>query len=132
MLETAGAQAVSYGIVPDAFDSLRKICERAVLESDMVLVSGGSSVGTRDLTLDVIRSLPDSEILVHGIPVSPGKPTILARVGKKQLWGLPGHVTSAMIVFDRILKPFLETVSGMDPSCEKECHIPARLSRNIS
>lgn len=132
MVETAGAQAISYGIVPDNFETLRKTCERAVLESDMILVSGGSSVGTRDLTIDVIKALPGSEILVHGIPVSPGKPTILARVGDKQLWGLPGHVTSAMIVFDKVLRPFLESLSGMDPSSIKRFHIPALLSRNIA
>ncbi|NOY70150.1 MAG: molybdopterin molybdotransferase MoeA, partial [Deltaproteobacteria bacterium] len=132
MVKTAGAKAVSYGIVPDDFEALRKACERAVSETDMILVSGGSSVGTRDLTMDVIRSLPCSEILVHGLTISPGKPTIFARVGEKQLWGLPGHVTSAMIVFDRVVRPFLESFSGLSPSSARRFRIPARLSRNIS
>lgn len=132
MLETAGCRPVSYGIVPDDFNALKRACERALLESDAVLVSGGSSVGTRDLTIDVIRSLPCPEILVHGLTISPGKPTILARVNKKQLWGLPGHVTSAMIVFDRVIRPFLESISGLSPSSARRFRVQAHLSRNIA
>jgi len=132
MARAAGAQTVSYGIIPDEFEPLLDACKQCLSESDMIIISGGSSVGTRDLTLSVIESLPDAEILVHGIPVSPGKPTILARAGGKQLWGLPGHVTSAMVVFNRIVKFFLESLSGMDPSFTREFSIPARLSRNIA
>jgi molybdopterin molybdotransferase len=99
----------------------------------MVILSGGSSVGTRDLTIDVLNALGDSEILVHGIPVSPGKPTILARVGNKPVWGLPGHITSAMVVFHRVVRPFLEHACGMTP--DQHFHQPvirATLSRNIA
>ncbi len=127
-----GAVPEPYGIVTDDFDALLSACTRAVAESDMILVSGGSSVGMRDLTTDVIAALPDAEILVHGIPVSPGKPTILARIGGKSFWGLPGHVTSAMVIFDRVVRPFLEALSGRDLSVNREHRIPAVLTRNLA
>jgi molybdopterin molybdotransferase len=95
-------------------------------------VSGGSSVGPRDFTLDVINALEDSEILFHGISISPGKPTILARVRNKAFWGLPGHVVSAMVVFSRIVKPFIEHVSGRTDVHRKKIRLTAKLSRNLA
>ncbi|MBU2622754.1 MAG: molybdopterin molybdenumtransferase MoeA, partial [Proteobacteria bacterium] len=99
---------------------------------DMVLISGGSSVGTRDYTIEILSDLPDSEIIVHGISISPGKPTILSRSGKKPLWGLPGHVVSAMIVFAAVVKPFIEKISGFSSEQKNRFTLSARLSRNVS
>ena len=80
----------------------------------MVLISGGSSVGTRDFTIEV-SSTPfhGHGLLVHGISISPGKPTILAKVGEKAFWGLPGHVVSAMVVFAVIVRPFIDHLRGL-------------------
>ncbi len=125
----SGAIAKLYGIVPDTYTQLYRICSQAISDSDMVLISGGSSVGMRDMTVDVLSSLPDSEILVHGISISPGKPTILAKVGNCAVWGLPGHVVSAMVVFSVIVRPFIEHISGL--SYRKRFEIPARLTRNV-
>lgn len=97
----------------------------------MVLISGGSSVGVRDFTVAVISSFPDSRILVHGISISPGKPTILARVLNRPFWGLPGHVASAMVVFAQIVKPFLLQLAGIHAPLAQEVRLPARLSRNL-
>ena len=79
----------------------------------MVMISGGSSVGARDFTVEVLDALPDTDILVHGISISPGKPTILARSGHKPFWGLPGHAVSAMVVFAVVVRPFLERLCGL-------------------
>ena len=98
----------------------------------MVLVSGGSSVGARDYTIDVIAAMEDSELLFHGISISPGKPTILARVQKKAFWGLPGHVVSAMVVFSRIVTPFLEYISGSVDNSKNKIRLMATLSRNVA
>ncbi|MCJ7618155.1 MAG: molybdopterin molybdotransferase MoeA [Desulfobacterales bacterium] len=132
LVQKAGGIPVTYGIVGDDFDALIEKCSIAIAHSDMVLISGGSSVGTRDLTVEVLSSLPDSDIMVHGISISPGKPTILARAGDKAIWGLPGHVLSAMIVFGIVIRPFIEKISGLSPQYKKELRIPALLSRNIS
>ena len=132
LIQDAGAVAISYGIVRDNFDTLFKKCKLALEQCDMVLVSGGSSVGARDFTVDVLSDLQDAKILVHGISISPGKPTILAKVQKKAFWGMPGHVVSAMIVFARVVRPFVEHLSGQAAGQKKEIRLQARLSRNVA
>jgi molybdopterin molybdotransferase len=121
------------GIAKDNFDDLDRLCRQALAEADMVLISGGSSVGSRDFTLEVLQGLPDSEILVHGVSVSPGKPTILARCGEKAVWGIPGQVTSAMVVFHVMVRPSIQRICGL---CEDELgktnEVPAVLSRNLA
>jgi molybdopterin molybdotransferase len=132
MVNAAGGKATNYGIVADNLTSLYDVCFRAHKETDMLIVSGGSSVGPRDYALEAISRLPDARILLHGIPISPGKPTILARVENKPVWGLPGHVVSAMIVFEIVVKPFLDRLNGLDPDNKRRWSIPARLDRNIA
>ena len=130
LIHQAGAVPRHFGIVKDRLEALSAVCRQAVEESDMVLISGGSSVGTRDLTLDVLSQLPESEVLVHGVSIRPGKPTILARCGAKAFWGLPGHVTSAMIVFMIVVRPFLAYISGLNDT--GGLTVRARLSRNLA
>jgi len=130
MIEEAGGIPLIFGIVQDNYDMLFEKCSQALAQSDMVLISGGSSVGTRDFTTEVLSNMPDSKILVHGISISPGKPTILAKVQNKAFWGLPGHVVSAMIVFSMVVRPFADHVSGL--KYKREYGLPALLSRNIS
>ena len=98
----------------------------------MVLISGGSSVGTRDYTVEALTAFDGAAILMHGIAVSPGKPTILARVLDKPVWGLPGHAASAMVVFARVVRPFLRHIAGAAAPAADEIRIPARLSRNLA
>ena len=132
LVKEAGGVPMVFGIVGDDFDALLDKCTRAFEQTDMTLISGGSSVGSRDFTIEVFSSLPDATILFHGIPISPGKPTILADVRHKPFWGLPGHVVSAMIVFTVIVRPFLERIAGLSPQRWRHFRIPATLTRNIS
>ena len=129
----AGGIPLSFGIIKDNYDALIETYKQALQKTDMLILSGGSSVGTRDLTIEVLKSLNDSKILVHGIPISPGKPTILARAGNKPVWGLPGHVTSAMVVFNRVVQPFIKHMTGTDIARKNHIQrIPAKISRNIA
>jgi molybdopterin molybdotransferase len=132
LIRESGATAVTYGIVKDDYTDLKSVCSQALSQCDMILVSGGSSVGARDFTIDVITAMPESEILFHGVSISPGKPTILARVEDKALWGLPGHVVSAMVVFSQIVKPFIHRLSGLNDETEAKLRLTARLSRNLA
>jgi molybdopterin molybdotransferase len=132
LIHQAGAVAVSYGIIRDSFENLFEKCKRALDRCHMILISGGSSVGARDFTMEVLSALPDAEILVHGISISPGKPTILAKVQNKAFWGMPGHVVSAMIVFARVVKPFIERIGGKSDGKRKELRLQAKLSRNVA
>lgn len=119
------------GIVPDKRDELYEKCIDAIKNAEVLLVSGGSSVGSRDFTASVFQSIPDSQLLIHGVSVSPGKPTILARCGTKALWGLPGHPVSSLIVFWLFIRPLLQRISGVEPSPVFPHVVQARLSRNV-
>jgi molybdopterin molybdotransferase len=132
LVEEMGAAAIQFGIVRDNYEALLEKSTQAISRCDTVLVSGGSSVGVRDFTIDVISAMEDSDILFHGISISPGKPTILARVQNKAFWGLPGHVVSAMVVFSRIVKPFIEHISGSADTSENTIRLKALLSRNVA
>jgi molybdopterin molybdotransferase len=132
LIHQAGAIAVTYGIIQDNFENLFEKCKSALDRCHMILISGGSSVGTRDFTVEVFSALPDAEILVHGISISPGKPTILAKVRNKAFWGIPGHVVSAMIVFARVVRPFIEYIGGKSDEKRKELRLQAKLSRNVA
>jgi molybdopterin molybdotransferase len=127
----AGGVPVVYGIVKDSRDNLLRTCRQALEHSDMVMISGGSSVGARDFTVEVLGMLPDTAILVHGISISPGKPTILARCGSKAFWGLPGHAVSAMVVFAVVVRPFLDRLCGLS-AATREFAVEAILNRNLA
>ncbi len=130
-IEETHALPVRYGIIKDNPKALKKACEQALGECDMVLISGGSSVGTRDYTVEVLSSLADTTVLVHGMSVSPGKPTILAKSANKPVWGLPGQVVSAMVVVKIIVIPFLHRLQGYK-SPVRQIRVPAKLTRNVS
>ena len=132
LIHDAGAVPVLYGIVKDDPEALFAACKKAVEETDMVLLSGGSSVGVRDFTVEVLSSLKHTKILVHGISISPGKPTILGRSGDKAVWGLPGHVSSAMVVFKIVVLPFINRLKGCSDYSPAGIKIPAKLMRNIA
>ncbi len=127
----AGGVPVNYGIVKDNRDDLMRTCRRALQHSDMVMISGGSSVGARDFTVEVLDELPDTGILVHGISISPGKPTILGRSGGTALWGLPGHAVSAMVVFAIVVRPFLDRMCGL-AARSQPLPVQAVLNRNLA
>ena len=126
----AGADYISYGIVGDDPQALRQACQKALDECDMLLVSGGSSVGARDHTIEVIEEFKDSSILVHGVSISPGKPTILAKMEAKPVWGLPGHVVSAMVVFHAMVRHFIHHIGGCTEK-DRTMSVQARLARNV-
>lgn len=134
LVESAGGLPNLYGLVPDDEKALSAALKRALDENDMVLVSGGSSVGVRDFTLGSIEELDDAEVLAHGVAVSPGKPTILARVGRKAVFGLPGQVTSAQVVMLVFCAPFIRRIMG-DKAAFDTGRRPtreARLVRNVA
>jgi len=132
MVRETGAIPLFVGIARDRFEQIREKVETGLKKSDMVVITGGSSVGTLDLTIDVLRSLPDTEILAHGVSVRPGKPTLLADVAGKPFLGLPGHPVSAMVIFHLFGKPIMEILAGLSRTKEDfGKKLKARASRNI-
>ncbi|MFQ5477938.1 MAG: gephyrin-like molybdotransferase Glp [Candidatus Binatia bacterium] len=112
LVRRCGAQAKCYGVIPDDETRLLAAFERAVADNDVVLVSGGSSKGPRDLTRRTIESLPDANVLFHGVAIAPGKPTILARVGSTAVMGLPGNPAAVVVVFTILCSTLIRIIGG--------------------
>ena len=105
MLESVGARCTRYPFVEDKPEKIRDALRQACSANDLVIVSAGSSAGTKDYTADVIAGI--GEVLVHGIATKPGKPAIIGRVDQKPVFGLPGYPLSALTVIREIILPFL-------------------------
>lgn len=113
LVKKHGGLPVRYGISSDRLDDLKKVVSKAFQECDTVLITAGSSVSARDITKDVITGLGEPGILVHGINIKPGKPTILAVCGKKPVVGLPGNPVSAFVIASLFFVPVLEKICGV-------------------
>ncbi len=109
---------VDYGIVSDQKDIFLPAIKKAVKENDIVLFSGGSSVGVRDLGEQVVEALGPPGILVHGVTLKPGKPILIGLSGTTPIFGLPGHPVSAMVCFDFFVKPAIRQLSGHQDQSE--------------
>jgi len=129
-IESAGAQIGLRETVPDMLEVLVSTCLDALRDHDVIVLSGGSSVGVRDYTTQVLASLPDSELLVHGVAIRPGKPTIFGRAGKALFWGLPGQPVSALITCRAFVLPSLHRLQGMTET-EPARSIRAVLNRQL-
>ena len=128
----AGGEPLPLGLIPDDESRLRAAVVDARERSDLVLLSGGSSMGVRDLTAEIFLSVEGAEMLVHGVSVAPGKPFIWVRAGRGHLLGLPGQVTSCLISFHLFVEPILERMLGREArSFTRFGRLPAVLTRNL-
>ena len=109
----AGAIPVLGGIIPDDYGKLRQAAASLLEENDMLVMTAGSSVSSRDMTASVIDSLGRPGVLLHGVATRPGKPTIVAVVAGKPILGLPGNPVSAMIQFDMFGVPTIHRLKGL-------------------
>jgi len=131
LVEANGALPVEYGIVPDRAEALRLTAKRALAECDMLLITAGSSASARDLTSQVISELGKPGVLVHGVSVRPGKPTILAVCDGKAVVGLPGNPVSAMVIAMLLVAPVLQKLSGVSAG-RPAGTVTAQLSLNLA
>ena len=111
LLNSYGALTRKVGIVEDEFNLLKKSVEKN-LDADLVLISGGSSVGIKDMTINILNSIGEPGVLLHGLSIKPGKPTILAVINGTPVIGLPGHPASAWTVSRILLKPVVQFLRG--------------------
>ena len=130
LVEEAGGDPRHAGIVPDDRDALAATLRAALGDSDVLVVSAGSSVGARDETAAAIASLGEPGIWCHGLAFRPGKPTLLADCGGVPVIGLPGNPRSALVVFRVVGMPIVRLVGGCtEPPPEPTAH--ARLGRDL-
>jgi molybdopterin molybdotransferase len=131
LVTKAGGIPLLKGIIGDDYESLRAAASEALEAADALVISAGSSVSARDLSAAVIQSLGDPGVLVHGISVKPGKPTILGVCSGKPVFGLPGNPVSAMVVAGLFLTPVLRKMQGVANAVRRP-RATAQLSRNIA
>ena len=131
LVTEAGGEPSPRGIVPDDVESLTKTLESALQDSDLVVVSAGSSVGARDETTAAVESLGGPGIYCHGLAIKPGKPTLLAECSDVPVIGLPGNPLSALVVFRLVGLPILRLVGGITRA-PAEPTTSAVLSRGVA
>ena len=127
----AGGIPLIGDIIPDDFAALERAALAALSRADMLVMSAGSSVSVRDMTVEVIERLGAPGVLLHGVATRPGKPTIVGVVDNKPVLGLPGNPVSAMVQFDMFGTPAIYRLQGMIQP-PKSGQVWARLSQNIA
>ena len=134
LITAAGGVPVDFGVLPDREPVIKAAMRRALRQADLVLVSGGSSVGMKDLTPAVVAAMPNARILVHGIRIKPGKPTLIARAAGKPIVGLPGNPTSALVIFHVFALPLIRRLGGepLDAAFVAERSVSATMSTAVS
>jgi len=131
LIAQAGGEPVPYGIIPDNAEAFRKAARRALDACDVVVFTAGSSVSVRDLTAQTIDKLGKPGVLVHGVSVRPGKPTILAMCDGTPVVGLPGNPVSALVIAQIFIVPVVERFLGLKTARPRPS-VLARLSLNLS
>ena len=109
-----GADHIAAGIVRDEYQPQLKAARDTLADADVLVFSAGSSLSTRDMTADVFNQLGEPGVLLHGISIRPGKPTVVGVAGGKPLFGLPGNPVSALVVFDLLAAPAIRVLSGQN------------------
>jgi molybdopterin molybdotransferase len=131
LVERVGGEANLRGIIPDQLDDLRTAAQRAHAEDDLVIITAGSSVSARDITAIVVSELGEPGVLVHGVSIKPGKPTILAVCDGVPVIGLPGNPVSALLVAGLFVVPAIHKLMGWEQPSRKSC-VSARMTANIA
>ena len=127
LMRENGCEATLYGIVRDDYGEILSAMKKAVSENDIVLISGGSSAGARDMTVDIISKL--GEVYLHGIAMKPGKPTIVGKICGKAVFGLPGHPVASYFVTLRLVKPLVDIMLCRNNNARR---IKSKMLQNIS
>jgi molybdopterin molybdotransferase len=130
----AGGSPARKGIFTDSYDVIRGAVETSLKDSEMVLITGGSSVGTKDMTAKVINDLGKPGVLFHGVSLKPGKPMMGGVIERIPVFGLPGHPAAVNVCFEIFVRPVLDIQSGVNRKRFRigKKTISARISRNIS
>ena len=125
-----GAEHISLGIVRDEYEPQLMAARDTLEDADVLVFSAGSSLSTRDMTADVFNQLGEPGVLLHGISIKPGKPTVVGVAQGKPLFGLPGNPVSALVVFDLLVAPAIRVLSG-ETKAPNVPEVPAVLTQDV-
>lgn len=127
-----GSIMVKKGIIRDNYDDIRRAIEESLQDSDMVLISGGTSAGAKDMTAAIINDIGGPGVLFHGVSLKPGKPMIGGVVQGKPVLGLPGHPAATVVCFDLFIKPILNELRGLGRKPDFIRSVKATMAKNIA
>ncbi len=127
-----GGILVKRGIFRDDYQLIKKAIEQSLVDSDMVLISGGTSAGSKDMTAGIINDIGRPGVLFHGVSLKPGKPMIGGVVHGKPVLGLPGHPAATVVCFDLFIKPLLDKLRGLDSKKDFIRSVKATMAKNIA
>jgi molybdopterin molybdotransferase len=130
LVRRGGHEPQLAGVVRDEYPLLEAAAHQALEQCDVLILSAGSSVSVRDMTAQAIGALGEPGVLVHGVSLKPGKPTILGVCNGKPVFGLPGNPVSCMVTYDLFVAPTLAHLSGAPVSRART--VQARLARNVA
>jgi molybdenum cofactor synthesis domain-containing protein len=128
-VKVCGGEPSYLGIAPDEAPQIKALVRRGLMSCDAVIISGGSSAGAGDIAPSVVDGLGKPGVIVHGLAMKPGKPTFIAVIKGKPVFGLPGYPVSALIIFDQLVAPYIRRMAGMQPLARSATH--AKLGRKI-
>ncbi len=136
LISDNGGVPVKKGIFKDDYGTIKKAIEDSIKDSDMVLISGGTSAGTKDMTADIINDIARSQggagVVFHGLSLKPGKPMIGGVVNNKPILGLPGHPAAVVVCFNLFIKPVIERLGGFNSNKNFIKTVTAKMAKNIA
>lgn len=134
LIAEAGGNPAKQGIFSDEYAVIRNIVEKSLEDSSMVLISGGSSVGTKDMTAKIINDIGKPGTLFHGVSIKPGKPMIGGIVNNKPIFGLPGHPAAITVCFEQFIEPVLTKLTGLSENKFKgrKSAVTAKMAKNVA
>ena len=131
LVAKTGGDPVYFGIIADSLNAMLEAASLAKESCDIVVITAGSSASARDLTSVVLDELGDPGVLVHGVNIRPGKPTILAVCDGKAMIGLPGNPVSALVIAGLFVAPVIKKILGVESKTHQSM-VPAQLTINLS
>jgi len=130
LIKEHGGIPIKIGIVKDEYSAIKKATEKALNISDIVLITGGTSAGVKDLTMEIINESGHPGVIFHGVSMKPGKPIIAGVCNGKPVFGLPGHPVAVYICFKLFVKPVIEKMLGITQQEYKKV-IRAKIERSL-
>jgi molybdopterin molybdotransferase len=132
LISEEGGIAVKKGIIRDDYNEIKQALAASLADSDIVLISGGTSVGVRDMTAAIIEETSGGKVLFHGVAVKPGRPLIGGTVQSKPVFGLPGHPAAVAVCFGLFVKPVMNKLAGLNPEKILNKSLMAVMEKGIS
>lgn len=132
LINGAGGIALRKGIFKDDYEAIKDVMLQSLSDSDIVLLSGGTSAGTKDMVAMIINDIGKPGVLFHGLSLKPGKPMIGGVINNTPVLGLPGHPVAVAVCFDLFVRQLIETLAGLSQNRYPYKTIRAKITKNIA